>query len=301
MVRRRYGTAAAPRQRVAASGRGGDGVGMVGIEAPGAIAARLAVVRRLGLLVVASALLAAGLVAFHRLGHGALEPPPLTDPASWAGWAAERQPLVAVAALGRLLVVALGWYLVAVIAAGTVARVVRAARLVRLVDAVSAAPVRRLLDRVVGAGVATGLLATSVAVPGLAHDERPPVVMVGDPDASDHDDRDPGGVPLPLGLLEASRAGRDEPADELTSRPSLHHDTAGGDVSHEVRAGESFWTIAADALAAAWQRPPTDREVVGYWHAVIDANRHRLADPDNADLIFPGQRFLLPPPPAPPP
>jgi hypothetical protein len=40
--------------------------------------------------------------------------------------------------------------------------------------------------------------------------------------------------------------------------------------------------------------------VVGYWHALVDANRTRLADPDNADLIFVGQSFSVPPPPAAP-
>lgn len=66
-----------------------------------------------------------------------------------------------------------------------------------------------------------------------------------------------------------------------------------------VRRGECFWSIADDALAHALGRAPSDAEVVPYWRAMIQANRHLLADPANADLIYPGQVFAVPPVPAP--
>jgi len=64
-----------------------------------------------------------------------------------------------------------------------------------------------------------------------------------------------------------------------------------------VEAGDSFWTIAKDALADAWGRPPSDREITPYWRQVVDANRDRLAPPHDPNLIYPGQVFELPPTP----
>jgi nucleoid-associated protein YgaU len=72
------------------------------------------------------------------------------------------------------------------------------------------------------------------------------------------------------------------------------------DAVHEVEPGESLWSIARDALTDAWGRAPTDGEMVGYWRAVVEVNRSRLADPDNPDLIFPGQQVVLPPAPVAP-
>jgi nucleoid-associated protein YgaU len=61
--------------------------------------------------------------------------------------------------------------------------------------------------------------------------------------------------------------------------------------------GDSLWSQAESVLAEAWGRRPSDSEVVGYWEALVEANRARLVDPQNADLIFAGQSFVLPPPP----
>jgi hypothetical protein len=38
-------------------------------------------------------------------------------------------------------------------------------------------------------------------------------------------------------------------------------------------------------------------ETAAYHRLLIDANRHRLAVPDNPDLVFAGQEFTLPTPP----
>jgi hypothetical protein len=35
--------------------------------------------------------------------------------------------------------------------------------------------------------------------------------------------------------------------------------------------------------------------VLAYWERVVDHNRDGLADPDNPDLIFPGDEVRLPP------
>ena len=67
-------------------------------------------------------------------------------------------------------------------------------------------------------------------------------------------------------------------------------------VSHVVVAGENLWTIARDHLAKVrgGADEPTIREVAAYWLRVVEANRNRLRSGD-PDLIYPGERIVLPP------
>jgi hypothetical protein len=65
-----------------------------------------------------------------------------------------------------------------------------------------------------------------------------------------------------------------------------------------VRPGDSFWSIADVVLQQAWGRPPTDAEIGPYWLELITANRARLLHPGIPDLIYTGQVFTVPPPPA---
>jgi hypothetical protein len=66
--------------------------------------------------------------------------------------------------------------------------------------------------------------------------------------------------------------------------------------SHAVVAGENLWTIARDHLAKARSGAdePTTREVAAYWLRVVEANRNHLRSGD-PDLIYPGERTVLPP------
>jgi nucleoid-associated protein YgaU len=63
-----------------------------------------------------------------------------------------------------------------------------------------------------------------------------------------------------------------------------------------VEPGDSFWSIAADTLSGPGSRQPTDREVDGYWRHLVRANRDRLVDKDNPDLLVPGQELVVPGP-----
>lgn len=65
-----------------------------------------------------------------------------------------------------------------------------------------------------------------------------------------------------------------------------------------VGPGDSFWSIATAILQTAWGRAPTDAEVDPYWSALVAANRAALLHPDVPDLIYPGQSFVVPAPPA---
>jgi hypothetical protein len=73
-------------------------------------------------------------------------------------------------------------------------------------------------------------------------------------------------------------------------------DAAVGRSTWVVEPGDSFWSIAADTLSGPGSRQPTDREVDGYWRHLVVANRDRLVDRDNPDLLVPGQELVLPRP-----
>ena len=59
---------------------------------------------------------------------------------------------------------------------------------------------------------------------------------------------------------------------------------------HTVQPGEHFWAIAERTIA----EEGLDIGVTEYWQRLIDLNRAGLVDPDNPDLIFPGQVLVLP-------
>lgn len=62
-----------------------------------------------------------------------------------------------------------------------------------------------------------------------------------------------------------------------------------------VRSGESFWSIAEESLQDAWGVDDlTDVQVASYWRPLIAANKDRLVDPGNPDLLLPGQELALP-------
>ncbi len=61
-----------------------------------------------------------------------------------------------------------------------------------------------------------------------------------------------------------------------------------------VAPGDSFWTVALRLTSARLGRPASDGEVLEPWLALIDANRDRLTDPEDPDLLLPGQVLRLP-------
>jgi hypothetical protein len=277
--------------------------------------------------------LVAGIVLFTTLGGGALEAPPLGQPSAWGEWAAARDPFVAVVAVLRLVVLALAWYLVAVTTVGLVARLTRAARLVRVADALSVPLVRQLLQGALGLTLAAGVVASSSgAVPASSGraDGASPVTATAV--ASSEGGADAAGVSMVAldaadsdgaRMAALDGAGPDD-ADgarmvALDDRPTARmaglddrstarmvglgppgattdgaEEAAPEAGEHEVVAGEHLWSIAADHLAAHLDRTPTEAEITPHWQRLVEDNRDRLANPDDPDLIFPGQRLVLP-------
>jgi hypothetical protein len=84
------------------------------------------------------------------------------------------------------------------------------------------------------------------------------------------------------------------PTSSPTAGQRQLEDPADPHAEHVVVAGESLWTIAHDVVTRELGRPPTDAEVARYWLELVEVQRPFLADPDDPDLIFPGERVRLP-------
>jgi nucleoid-associated protein YgaU len=232
------------------------------------------------------AFVAAALAALHAAGHGPLAPPPLDGGRlALQEWLDQRGPAAASFAVLRMAAVVLGWYLLGTTLASTVLRLVNAGRAASLAEALALPAVRRLTRAAAGVGLAAGALAvtgglTAPARPALAG-EAGAVTMRRLPD--------PGPMPT------MRRLG-DEPMATTTTTvvpPPVEPPPA----TWTVRPGDHFWRIAEEVLTESWHRPPTDEEVTPYWARLVDHNRPGLADPDDPDLLFPGQQIVILPPP----
>lgn len=92
---------------------------------------------------------------------------------------------------------------------------------------------------------------------------------------------------------------RSEPTpDELSgSEPDSTVETAhpaGAPVEITVQPGDNLWCLAEDHLTTVFGRAVPAAEVAPYWLRFIETNRSRLVNPDDPDLVYPGQTFILP-------
>lgn len=270
----------------------------------------LPVVAWLGALLVAIWL-------FTLMGGGRLSTPSILDPGSWPDWARDRDVVEATMAVLRLVVLALAWYLVGVLTIGAAARLLRSARLIKIADVLTVPLVRRSLEQALGLTLATAV-ATSAAAGGAAPAQQrdAPTMAAGttmtlavDDDATSMalermPDAEEAGVAIGDGdatlslALErmmpqaASLSLRLESSDPVDSLALQRLDTT---TTHDVVAGEHLWSIASAQLEARGLASD-DASVDAYVDAIVTANRDRLVDPANPDLILPGQQFVLPTP-----
>jgi DNA-binding SARP family transcriptional activator/nucleoid-associated protein YgaU len=91
-------------------------------------------------------------------------------------------------------------------------------------------------------------------------------------------------------VVPAVTPGRAARAADATGSP--------GEVT--VQDDEHFWVLAERHLATAWGRHPSPAEITPYWQQMIEANRNRLADPRNPDVVYAGQVLVTPPVPVDP-
>ncbi|MFV9673546.1 MAG: LysM peptidoglycan-binding domain-containing protein, partial [Acidimicrobiia bacterium] len=62
--------------------------------------------------------------------------------------------------------------------------------------------------------------------------------------------------------------------------------------TYTVEPGDSLWRIAALVLRSGGAGEPSSAEIARFWPAIYEANRTLVGD--NPNLIFPGQRLLIP-------
>jgi hypothetical protein len=256
---------------------------------------------RLGLAVLLAALPAAAFT-IARLERPAA--PPILRPDRWDDWWRSAGPLDAVAGIARLLAIAGLAYLGLVLLAAVWSerRPLPPSGWARLAPAWLRAPVAVVVTTAVGPGAAGPALA--ISDPGVAVPPDPPSLAAvdegGDPAhprtslpwAAEPDlDPPPAEPPGDLPPLPA------RPAHDPTAPPA---GSGGGPPGSAVgtvvvQPGDHLWGLAAQALARDLGRAPAETEIAPYWRTVVAANRDRLVDPDNPDLILPGQEMVLPP------
>ena len=255
---------------------------------------------------------AGALAVLHSAGSGGLGAPPLTDPGRWPLWLSQHDPLLAAMAVLRLVALATGWYVLVTAVVGLTLRRAGALRLVVVADKVTLPAIRRLLVSAAGLTLASGAmpslalpvgpqLPAAVALPAPLHaaaaGQFTTTTTTGPlPEATG---RPPPTVTMRL-LPDRAPAATEPPPAPGAPRAPQRGQAESTAATWRVRPGECFWSIAEDVLARAWGRPASAAEVVPYWKAMVEANRAALADRTNADLVFPGQVFTVPPvPPVP--
>ncbi len=245
--------------------------------------------QRAGRFVVWVTLVLAAIVALRATATGGLAPPPVTSVDALRDWSAARDPTTTAVALVRLVAELAAWYLLGLFALHGVATAVRATGQTSLADALAVPGTARLVH----GGLGLGLVASTAAGAAVAEPPRPrdtPAVM--QPMRSYGDET--GGTARQVPRVPAPSP----PAEPVvvTEAVVAAGPPAGAATMWTVSEGESFWSIAAEALTTTLGRRPADAEVDPYWRALIATNRHRLVDVEDVDLIHPGQVFELPAP-----
>ena len=240
--------------------------------------------RRAGISLASYVLaLLTALVGLHLLGSGGLAPPPFTGGGrALQRWLEARDPAVAAFALIRSGVVIATWYLLGTALAAVALRMVGAARTASALDAMSLPAARRLVQAAAGLSLTVSAVGATTALTAPAGPAGATVRRAAEEDAVVMRS-------LPEGEVVMVRLPDDTPAPSAAAAP--------GPGSWTVRPGDHFWRVATEVLTSARGRSPGDRETTAYWRQMVEANRSRLADPDNPDLLFPGQVIEVPAPP----
>lgn len=243
--------------------------------------------------------LAASLWILHHVGTHELSTPP--KPGQWSRWISNIGPAAAIVSILRVMGIVIGWYLVVATIIGALARRASTGRAVDVVNQVTPRFLRSILASAAGltataAGLTvavTPLLApgtTPVSAPAQANGGPTEELRAGPgPETAilaELSDTVPSSQTATLSLFEFELA----PFD-VGDNPTAHQ----RDDSWVAQPGDHLWHIAGETLLDNWGQAPNDAEISIYWVTVVEANRDRLVDRSNADLIYPGQEFVLPP------
>ena len=234
------------------------------------------------LTIVGAAAAVAGLV-LHSVGSGELGHPPMGSWAALDEWYVERGPALAIVAAVRIGGMTLSVWLCAATALQLIVAWSRAARLASLADVLSPRFMRSVARGAAGLSLTAGL--TLPALPHEAIDNPPGTAVMVPLDGGSTTGADPELPATPeherpsTTTTSSPSTESHSPADRPAPPPSARREVI-------VGPGDSFWSIAAEQVGAG--------DVVGYWRALIEANRDRLVDPSNPDLLYAEQALVLP-------
>jgi len=263
--------------------------------------------RTLGVLATATG---AGLVLLAS-GDGALAAPRQWSLDGVTDLVDERGPVSAALTLVRCTALAACAYLVALGMLTVAARVVRVRWLHLLLRCVTPRVLRPVLGIVTVATLATprpvGAADTTSSAPVMVLVEssstRPP------PTTSPPPTMRRVAAPTPPTTTSTTTTGPAAMVSPVVGKPATSSPTAAtardtptatprsAPATWTIARGEHLWYVAEATLTRALGHPPSARETTTYWRALIDANRDRLVDRENPDLVFAGQELLLPPTP----
>ncbi|MGC1512799.1 MAG: LysM domain-containing protein [Acidimicrobiales bacterium] len=270
--------------------------------------------------------LAAIVTGLAGVGAQLAPPPDLLEPGTWYAWVSGRTALDAFFALARLIVLGLGVHLlissILVVAAqlrprGLCARVVGRVALpllqrsirsmmgVGLLGVTTVGPVLTGASPSAGATTVDVATAHRVPTPEVTSPEVAPPIM-----ARLHDSRvDTAPVPttsptttvpttsptttVPTTTSPTTTVLRADPSVPVTGEDTP---PATGGSEWTVRPGDHLWGIAESVMAEHGFHRASEADIARYWAALIAANRDRLADAANPDLIFTDQVLLVPAP-----
>lgn len=225
------------------------------------------------------------------IGTGSLAAPRLTDlPAVWH-WATATPPADLLMTMLRLAGVAMGWYLLTLMALGVLARATRFEIAATRLNRWTPRPFHKLLDNAMGFGLLAALTLASLTPIRTTASPREfalgpdPMVLVLQPDAA--------AQPAVAGLDAFAMS--DVP---MVMRRAEPPSTAPNNVSMAqewvVAPGDNLWSIAESTLADHFGSEVSIAQITPYWTDLTTANRSRLSDPSNPDLLLVGQTLLVP-------
>jgi hypothetical protein len=241
--------------------------------------------------------------------------PPLASPSGLLRWATGNEPAtVAFTAARGLAVVLVAWLaLTWLLAVATRLTAIPAA--VRAADGISLPFVRRLADLTAGATVVAVSLVPAVHAGATTPDTAVPVVM------SDLGPTSPGTtttVPPTTTTTTTTTLPDTTTTTTLTAPPTMtalddasEATTSTGPVTPAVprstdlpsvpssgtwviRPGDTLWHVAERTAGDQLGRPASLAETATQLDHLITLNAIRLVVPGDADLVFPGQEFLVP-------
>lgn len=222
-------------------------------------------------------------------------------------WTAEVGPATAGFTAARALAgLLLGWLAVTWLVAVAV-RLLHLTVAVRATDALTLPSVRRLADLVAGVAVVAVSLVPATHAGASAPDAPPLVVMrdVGPSTAAATTTTSAPALTTTTTVVTAvtpdptiTDPTRPDPAPVPSARGSHPSGSAAGtDLGAGtwlIASGDTLWDIADTTTTHRLGRPASGTEVLAQLDRLLALNADRLAVPGDADLVFPGQEFLIP-------